>query len=78
MKKNLIPLVIVLGLALSACARRVVLAPEAALQKNSADWTVKSEPRKVAQMSEAPKPAEEGAPPPKAKKSAKPKASKRR
>jgi len=77
MKKNLILLVFVLGLTLPACARRVVLDPEVAFEKNSADWTVKSEPRKVAQVTEAPKPAEVSAPP-KAAKSGKQKAPKKR
>ena len=49
MKKNIVLLAVILGMTLPACARRVVLDPEVALQKNSADWTVKSEPRKVAE-----------------------------
>jgi hypothetical protein len=46
MNKNLaIALSIVLGVSLQACARHVVLDPDAARQMNSTDWTVKSEPR---------------------------------
>ncbi len=48
-RKNFILLAVASSVALSACARRVVLDPELVQQKNSADWTVKSEPRKAAE-----------------------------
>jgi hypothetical protein len=57
MKRNFVLLAAVVGMSLpAACARRVVLDPEAALAKNSADWTIKSEPRPVVEESPPPKP----------------------
>ncbi len=53
MNKNFVSVVVASSMVLlPACARRVVLDPEVALQKNSADWTVKSEPRKAPEISE--------------------------
>lgn len=66
MKRNFVLLAIVVGLSLPACARRVVLDPEVALAKNSADWTIKSEPRPVVQESPPPK-ADPNPPPTKVK-----------
>ena len=37
---------VVVGTSMSSCARRVVVNPDVVPQKNSADWTVKSEPRR--------------------------------
>lgn len=41
-------LAVLLGIAFSGCARRVTLDPEVAAARNSKDWTVKSEPSRLA------------------------------
>lgn len=48
MKTKVVAVAILLGVTLAGCPRHVVLDPEVAAQKNSKDWTVKSEPRKPA------------------------------
>lgn len=47
MNKTIILLAVVAAIGLSACARRVTIDPRLVFQKNSRDWTVKSEPQKT-------------------------------
>jgi len=45
MQRNMRTLLLLLALASTACARKVVLEPELVAQRNSKEWTIKQEPK---------------------------------